>query len=303
MTPRLERLSLGRKLALTVLGFAAIAGPVAFGALRMIPIYGQLLHATGPLPSFEVASIKPGRSGAQSKNPFAFSERPGGNYLVRGVTIRSLISYAYGIGFAPELSGGPKWIGTDTFDIEAKPDEVEAATLNKLSRNDKEEQMRLMVQSLLTERFNLKVSFEKRDVPMYTLVVAKGGLKCTKSIDQALPAPGQRFPVMSPPPPPPPAPASGIVSGENRFTPKRWPLSLIVAHLSTQQEVGGRMVVDKTGLEGDYDCYLSWAREGSDFPGPSFFTAIQEQMGLKLKATKGPVEVLVVDHIDHPSAN
>jgi bla regulator protein BlaR1 len=308
MTLRLERLTLGRKLVLTVLGFAAVAGPMAFGVMRMIPMYGQILHATGPRPSFEVASIRPVRPDEQGGNIYGYSGRPD-SYSVRGVTIRNLIFYAYGIGFAPEFSGGPKWIGTDKFDIEAKPDDAETAALNKLSRSDRDEQMRLMVQSLLAERFKLKVSFQKRKLPVYALVVAKGGLKCMKSTDASplATAPRSRF-ASPPPPPPPPLPGSTPEEARSRdqsphFTPKGWPFSLLVAFLSNQQEVGGRMVVDKTGLEGTYDCDVSWAREGTDVPGPSFFTAIQEQMGLKLEATKGPVEVLVVDHIDPPSEN
>lgn len=268
----------------------------------MIPMYGQMLHATGPRPSFDVASIRPARSDAQWENIYGFSERPD-SYMVRGVTIRNVIFYAYGIGFAPEFSGGPKWVGTDRFDIEAKPDAAETAALNKLSFADKDEQKRLMVQSLLAERFKLKVSFVKRELPVYALVVAKGGLKCTESKDASrlTTAPRRRFPV--PPPPPPPPPPGGLAPGEIRLTPRGWLFSELVAYLTSQQEVSGRMVVDKTGLEGVYDCNLSWAREGSDVSGPSFFTAIQEQMGLKLEPTKAPSEVLVVDHIDPPSEN
>jgi len=267
----------------------------------MTPMYGQLLHATGPLPTFEVASIKPGDPNAPWENTSGFSERLD-SYTVRGVTIRHLISYAYGIEFAPEISGGPSWIGTDRFDIQAKPSEAEAGALNKLALVDRDEQMRLMVQSLLAERFKLKVSFEKRELPIYELVVAKGGLKCTMSTD----APSNTFApgrLPGPPPPPAPPPPGGLAPGEVRFTPKGWDFADIVTFLSSQQEVGGRMVVDKTGLKGSYDCKASWSREDGDFPGPSFFTAIQEQMGLKLEATKGPAEVLVVDHVDRPSEN
>lgn len=294
----MEQLTLSKKLVLTVLGFVVVVGPVAFGAIRMIPLHGQLLHATGPRPSFEVASIRPSKPNAQWENPDVLNEHL--SYREREVTIRALISYAYGIGFAPEFSGGPTWVKTDKFDIEAKPDEAETAALKKLSFRDRDEQMRLMVQSLLAERFNLKVSFEKRELPVYALVVAKGGLKCMKSTDTSHLTTATRFE----PPPPPPPPPGGVAPGEVRVnTEGGWPLSLLVALLNEQPELGGRMVVDKTGLEGPYDCKASWASEGTDFPGPSLFTAIQEQMGLKLELTKGPAEVLVVDHIDRPSEN
>jgi uncharacterized protein (TIGR03435 family) len=82
-----------------------------------------------------------------------------------------------------------------------------------------------------------------------------------------------------------------------------WPFWLVVTVIGHEPELEGRPVVDKTGLEGSYDCEATWSREGSDGPGPSFFTAIQEQMGLKLESSKGPVEVVVIDHIERPSEN
>jgi uncharacterized protein (TIGR03435 family) len=82
-----------------------------------------------------------------------------------------------------------------------------------------------------------------------------------------------------------------------------WPFWLVVTALSHEPELGGRPVIDNTGLEGSYDCEASWSREGSEGQGPSFFTAIQEQMGLKLEPAKGPVEVLLIDHIQPPSEN
>ena len=88
-----------------------------------------------------------------------------------------------------------------------------------------------------------------------------------------------------------------------RWVPHGWPFSLIVAWITRQPELGGRMVVDKTGLDGIYNCNLSWAPEGADVPGPSFVMAIQEQMGLKLQSEKGPVETIVIDHIEQPSEN
>jgi uncharacterized protein (TIGR03435 family) len=82
-----------------------------------------------------------------------------------------------------------------------------------------------------------------------------------------------------------------------------WPFSTIVTWITRQPELDGRMVLDKTGLNGIYDCDLSWVPEGADVPEPPFFTAIQEQMGLKLQPETGPVETIVIDHIEQPSEN
>ena len=175
--------------------------------------------------------------------------------------------------------------------------------------------MRLMVQSLLADRFGLKVSFETRELPVYELVVARGGLKCAKdSSPPAIADPSRpRFAWAAlPPPPPPPPPAYVPPPAEEARSPAQqplhlrtrgWPFWLVVTMLSHQPELGGRTVVDETGLDGSYDCEASWSREGSDGPGPSFFTAIQEQMGLKLEPRKGDVETVVVDRVERPSEN
>ena len=301
----------GLNLGWKTLLLAVVMGMFAFGAVRGVPCYGQILHANGPRPSFEVASIRPSPPDEEGRNFIG----PGGHadsFRVRGVTIKKLISYAYGLGYDGELSGGPKWIGTDRFDIEAKPDEAEVAALGKLSRDDRDEQMRLMLQSLLAERFDLKVSSAKRELPMYTLVVAKGGLKCTKEApDSPLAAtlpPRFRGSAAPPPPPPPPGytppmPDEARPAQPLHMRTKGWPFWLVVTSLSHQPELGGRTVVDKTGLDGSYDCEASWSRDGSEGSGPSFFTAIQEQMGLKLQPEKGLVEVLSIDHVEQPSQN
>jgi len=233
---------------------------------------------------------------------------------VKAATLNELITYAYGIVFDRQLSGSSGWMGTEKFTIEAKPDDVEAAALNRLSHNDRDEQMRLMVQSLLAERFGLSVSFETKELPVYALVVAKGGLKCAR--DSSPPAISDssrpRFAWSAAPPPPPPPPgyvpptpdeARSLAQQPLHFRTRGWPFWLVVTMLSHQPELGGRPVVDKTGLDGSYDCEASWSRDGADGPGQSFFTAIQEQMGLKLEPEKGNVETVVVDHADRPSEN
>ncbi|HEX9200487.1 MAG TPA: TIGR03435 family protein [Acidobacteriaceae bacterium] len=270
---------------------------------------GQILHASDPLPSFEVASVRPSSPG-EMRTRLVQSDR----FLAKALSMKDLISYAYGINYDAQLSGGPGWVKLDQFTIDAKPDETEAATLTKASRDDRDEQIRLMVQGLLADRFHLKVHIETRDLPVYALVVAKGGLKCAKDSSPSVLSDGvrPRYGWASAPPPPPPPPGyvpptpeevKSLAQQPLHLRTKGWPFWLLVTMLSHQPELGGRMVVDRTGLDGSYDCEASWSRENSEGNGASLFTAIQEQMGLKLEPEKGPVEVLVIDHIEKPSEN
>ncbi len=272
--------------------------------------HGGMLHATAARPSFEVASIRQRTPNAECTISGIPMMQPDG-IEIRCLSIKDVIEFAYAVPNEKEFSGGPSWIRTEMFDITAKPDQAEALVLSKLSDTDLHIQMRLMVQSLLEERLHLKVSFAMKDLPLFALVVAKGGFKCTNAAPDAPRASmgHPRYGVVGPLPPPPPPPPPGYVppapgrEQAMRWVPHGWPFSLIVASITRQPELGGRMVVDKTGLDGIYDCDLSWAPEDTDVPGPSFFTAIQEQMGLKLQPEEGPVETIVIDHIEQPSAN
>jgi uncharacterized protein (TIGR03435 family) len=275
-------------------------------------VEGQLLHASGARPSFAVASIRP--SGDEEQWPARRVQMD--SFKSTKMTLNEVDKYAYGIAYDREMTGGPRWMGTDRFDIEAKPDEAEIAALGKMSNDDRDEQMRLMVQSLLEERFRLKVSFEKKELPVYLLTVLKSGLKCPKVAAKSplaeMPPPRYRWDNLPPPPPPPPGmkmpPLPSAEESQRMTQPMHmgtsyWPFWLVVTALSHEPELDGRPVVDKTGLEGSYDCKMSWSRAGSEGTGPSLFTAIQEQMGLKLEPGKGPVEVLVVESIERPTEN
>ena len=273
----------------------------------------QLLHASGERPSFAVASIRP-----SSPDRVEFERavvEAGGGFTGRSMTLRQIVSFAYGITFARELLGAPAWAGVDKFDIEAKADDAERAALSKLSRDDLDERVRLMLQLLLAERFKLKVSFARKELPVYVLTVAKGGMKCPKAVAETplakLPAPRFAWTALPPPPPPPPgyvppSPEDAHVQTQTmHMRTKFFPFWLVVTEIGHQPDLDGRTVVDKTGLDGsaNYDCDLTWSRAGSEGSGPSFFTAIQEQMGLKLEAGKGEAEVLVIDGVERPSEN
>jgi uncharacterized protein (TIGR03435 family) len=304
----LEKRNPGRKVTLAVLGLLAVA-PMAFGIVRLIPMYGQILHATGPLPSFEVATIKPWRrpptppppsppspSDVAAPNP-ALPDKiapinAGGQTTDRVhsiLTARLLIAFAYNVPFGFErirVVGGPDWLGSDDYEIQAKIEDSLYAAMQKMTPAQQREQVNLMEQSLLADRFKLKVHFETRELPMFALMIAKGGPKLTPAKD------GE---------------SSRLSVRQNEMT----ATAISVDEWIHSPFLGGRVVVDQTGLKEKYDFTLTWsepsltsgAAQENGTDAPSLFTAVQEQLGLKLIPTHGPVEVIVVDDIEKPSAN
>ena len=270
----------------------------------------QLFHPTSPMPSFAVVSVAPSKPSEEDSNSGSNDD----TYHARRTTIKEVLTYAFGIGYDGEMIKPPTWVSNERFDITGKLDEEQIAAFREMSRNIREEQMRLMVQSLLQERFRLVYHFETRELPVYRLQIAKGGFKC--SADPAAPA---AIPDMSrprfrwssapaPPPPPPdwhpPSPAEQQRLQQNMHMHTRgWPFWLIVASISHQSELGGKPVLDDTGLDGPYECDLQWSREGSGGTGQDFFPAVRDQLGLRLQPSRGVIEVLVVDSIDRPSPN
>jgi uncharacterized protein (TIGR03435 family) len=299
-----QRIGFARKILLAGAGTLAIAGPLAFGVITA-PAGAQPSHAptSEPKPKFEVASIKPDKSGGRN---ISFRIGPGGRIHAINISPKLLIETAYGVKDF-QLTGGPKWIDSTRYDIEAKAADSVARNIVKLSQDEQGKQLRLMLQALLSERFKLMLSHTTKELPIYALVVAKHGPKIHPARLESAGPPGMRRRV-------------GFGRGE---------LDLNDASLSTLADglsrTLGRVVADKTGLKGLYDLTLKWQPERSEShmfqgppenghppmgnppppeaSGPSIFTAIQEQLGLKLKAEKGPVEVLVIDHVERPSAN
>jgi uncharacterized protein (TIGR03435 family) len=245
------------------------------------------------MPVFDVAAIKLNKSGDGGSS----SNSQDGRFTATNVTLKSLMQFdAYGIP-APRILGGPKWVDTTRFDVEAKMDEADAAQLKALDRAKNSEQTHAMFQQLLADRFKLAVHWETRELPIYALVVAKNGPKFlpTKELNGG----------------------SGTSSNSNQTSRQLKVTNQTVQELAealTQDmsEELGRNVIDKTGIEGKYDFALKWtpqtdaspvADTGAPDSGPSLFTAIQEQLGLKLESAKGPVQVLVIDHAEMPSEN
>jgi bla regulator protein blaR1 len=316
-----KKLSLGKKALLATAGFAAIAGPVAFGVVRMIPLHVQILHATGPLPSYEVATIKPDQDGPPASSLAKNIRRFTG-------TAKDLIEGAYNIpyGAGDRVVGGPGWITSEHYVIEGKvPDDVMAKMQKEA---DNRMQNSLMKQSLLADRFKLKVHFEMRELPVYALVVAKGGSR-VKPAD----ANASATPLYFPPSGGAADPAQRSIHYANTFGPNHrlvvtggaqgvlemkaegMRMDNVAQSLEEAvEDLGGRTIVNKTGLDGQYDFALKWApQQGASAPtadtaaaesdAPSIFTALEEQLGLKLVPAKGMVEVVVIDSIERPSEN
>lgn len=234
------------------------------------------------------------------------------------VSAKDLIRFAYHV-HSFQSSGGPSWINSGGYDIEAKVDDSVVAQLQKLPQEQRMDQFRLMLRSLLADRFKLNVNFQTKELPIYALVVAKGGPKLTLTAGKLDLPPGH---VEEPP-------ACTVDWSPGRIKARMIRMSALAQFLGNEPDLGGRLVVDKTRLQGKYDFTLEFAPEMAQFPpgtegdprsaggppgplhappppdpnAPSIFTAIQEQLGLKLESTKGPVEVLVIEGIERPSEN
>lgn len=231
---------------------------------------------------------------------------------VRDMTLGRLIRVAYGLQDG-ELVGGPVWINSSTFDIEAKSNE--AISVDPKNVSDDRLKARaanpmLPFQNLLADRFQLKVHREAREIPAYALVVAKGGSKMRPSNDQSnLEQLGMHNASYGNLP--------GIrAMGKGQLFAIKTTMDDLTHSLTTiYADQIGRRVVNMTGLTGTYDFKLEWTPDqdqGANQPGgepppdssgPSIFTALQEQLGLKLEPQKHSLPVLVIDHVEMPSAN
>jgi uncharacterized protein (TIGR03435 family) len=261
-------------------------------------------------PSFEVASVKPNKSG---DNRVMLGMQPGGRFTANNVTLRMLIRQAWRLQDF-QIVGGPGWLGSDRFDIVAKAEGNPAPT----PPGGPPGPLVLMLQSLLEERFKLAVHPEMRDMPIYALTLARSdgrlGPQLKKSdVDCAALAGARGRGAGQPPFPATDRPMCGTRIGPGTLASGAVSLSLLASNLSIFVQ---RTVVDKTGLAGTFDIDLTWTPDqipqGPPPPGapplppidpngPSIFTAVQEQLGLKLESQRGPVEVLVIDRVEPPT--
>ena len=247
---------------------------------------------------FEVASVKLSDPGAQGSS--LMTDR-GANFNVTNMPLRAIIAFACNIREF-QLSGGPGWIGTEHYDIAAKPERGESAaeppdprTMTDDQRKTRDDQLREKVRSLLADRFGLVLHREIKEQLVYALAVAKSGPKL-----KVVAVPGDR---------------QGLSTGRGRLQGFAAPMAMFATVLSNTV---GRPVLDKTGLMEKYDFLLEWTpdiatinpdKPGGEAPppldssGPAIFTALQEQLGLRLDSTKGPVESIVIDRVERPSGN
>jgi|HubBroStandDraft_1064217.scaffolds.fasta_scaffold57886_2 bla regulator protein BlaR1 len=314
------RLNLAKKLALTVAGVAALAAPIVVGLMNAPVIQAQAPQvvassAPGAAPKFDVASVKPVRGASNLPPdsvelnflmPTARNARHG-QFSVSNLPLRLLIQLAYNVRDFQVL-GGPSWARSDRYRVDAKA-----------AGNATYQQMLPMLQSLLADRFKLTLHRETRELPVYELTVAKGGFKieAAKAGSCVTFDPNSPRPPLNPNRPPQPIDICGGV--------RRSILSVAPARRDRIEAVGismpkliemlsgevGATVVDKTGFTEEFDFRLEFASEQTVGVGPedaspgdpSIFNALQEQLGLRLKPAKGPVEVLVIDHVERPSEN
>ncbi len=253
-------------------------------------------------PQFEVASIKPAAPDARG---MFIRPSPGGRVNVTNMTLKELIVIAYRV--QPyQISGGPPWFDSAHYDIAAKAEDT-----------PKPGEVQLMIQALLADRFQLVIRRETRELPVYALVLARKDGKLGPKMTEAKEGGCTPFDPAKPPGPPTPGQPKGCglqFMSPRSLTAVSVPVGNIIPMLARML---GRTVIDKTGLTGKYDMSAEWApdesmtmmlppdvpRPASDGSGPSIFTALQEQLGLKLESQKGPVEVLIIERAEKPSEN
>ncbi|HTZ75918.1 MAG TPA: M56 family metallopeptidase [Candidatus Aquilonibacter sp.] len=324
--PRIENLGPARKLLLSALGIATIVAPLVFGIVNAPLLYGQSADASNMqggdklLPSFEVASIKKhADDGGVGPTRVFMGGVDVSQFHVSNLTAKMLIATAYSVKDF-QISGGPSWINSEHWDIDAKVDDSLAAQLQKLPRQQQRAQTALMLRSLLVDRFKLQITRSTKEGAVLALVVAKGGSKLKE-----VPPPDPSASIVPPAPPPAngplPMPAPGMSMGESINgvqigIANAVPIADLVNRLSV---LLGQPVIDRTGLKGTYQYTLRFSESSlpavnqpggsgaesaeSNPDAPSIFAAVQDQLGLKLELTKAPVETITIDHIEEPSPN
>jgi uncharacterized protein (TIGR03435 family) len=238
-------------------------------------------------PSFDVATIKPSKPNTQGKG-FGFRN---GHFVTVNTDLNDLIAFAYGL-HTKQIIDGPAWFGTELFDIEGKPD---------AEGRPSQKQLATMVQKLLADRFKLTFRREKRELSVYVISLAPGGPKMKVTTSAATDPPAFFFRAL------------GDLTVRNQT----------MGDFATwmQNGVMDRPVVDQTGLTDRYDFQLKWTPDDTQFAvfrsvgavvppptddpkaPPALYTAIQEQIGLKIAPSKAPDDVIVIDHVEQPSAN
>ena len=271
----------------------AVATAVLLGAQGSSALLAQSAAVTAKPAEFEVASVKLHTSGDQRVMMVA---QPGGRFVATNIPLRLLIRTAFQLQ-DDQIVGGPDWLATDRFDIEARAANAPSAPTAELLT---------MLQSLLADRFKLTTHREMRELPVFVLERARRdgslgtGLRPTTCPDLVVDLSR-------------PQPCVNISNGPSFLAVRGMPFNQFTPYFSSYVN---RVVIDRTGLDERYDIDLKWAPEqpgqlsgAAPTPPPfdpnatSIFTALQEQLGLKLNSTREMVEVLVIDTLAHPTAN
>jgi uncharacterized protein (TIGR03435 family) len=283
-----------RTLILAAVVLAVLSGPASRAQTQPAPVAPSSSDSITRSVQWDVVSVKLHPPDTRESR---MQLLPDGVRLTN-LPLQDLIVQAYGLVLSDQIVGLPNWANSGRFDIEAKVASADVAAFRKLTLD----QIRSMGRPILADRFKLAGHEEKRVLPLYALVVAKDGPKLNPSTLSGEDRNAQ----------------TGIIgmghassangTGMNQLTARGVTMERLASTLS--QQGLGRVVLDNTGLTDRYDFKLTWAPENvaadtnsTDISAPSIFTAVSEQLGLKLEPQKGPVPILVIDHIEMPSPN
>jgi len=267
----------------------------AVALLIAILAAASAIHAQTTAPQLEIATVKP--SDPAKEHLGLYWRQPDG-FKREGTTLRSMIGHAYGVPSSVKglVQGGPAWMVSDAFDVQVKVDAATTERWSRLPQQAVDEERIALERELLEERFHLKVHREMREMPAFVLTVAKGGSKLQSPVAEKDLQAG--------------VPQSRInLYGHGHWQGHSALLSNLSRSLMGEPEMDGRPIVDNTGLTGQYDFTLRWTPvdtgSGADSSDqwPSLFTALEEQLGLKLIPEKEQIEVIVVDSVEKPSEN
>jgi uncharacterized protein (TIGR03435 family) len=235
--------------------------------------------------AFDVVTVT--RDKSVTGQPSIESPQDGDSVIIRNMPLRMILSFAFGLVRYNSIDGLPPWADTERFDLTAKVAAADLPAFHQLLPR----QRNPMLRPLLASQFHLQSHFESRLMPAYALELAKGGTKIS-AVQPGLTPDGRTDP-------------GGIRMGPTEIVSTAAPLAPLLDALSVQL---GRPVVDRTGLTGRYSFTIHFApvqsaADAQPDAAPSLFTALQEQLGLKLESTRAPASILVIDHIEHPSEN
>jgi uncharacterized protein (TIGR03435 family) len=258
--------------------FVAACLPLAIPALAQTGTAAQRASDSQPTQfviAFAVSSVKPSSPDCPGMSVSPLPAR----FSAQCITLLGLLSNAYPLKSQDSIPGMPGWGTSELFDIDAKADDTTAAAMEKLPRDEQSKLTQQMIQTLLADRFKLRVRNETRKEPIYTLALARGGFKLKDAPESET--------------------SSGSSWGAGHIQVRKGPISNLASSLSN---ILGRPVIDKTGITGNYDIDLRWATNAQQ-DNESAVTAALEELGLKLEPTKGQVDLFVIDHVEKPSGN